>query len=363
MAQLSPLLGHLLRRAGFGARPDERESFSRLSYVAAVDALTNYDPETTDIDGFLGTPGYVGITTRGQFSPTSEINDARQRWLFRMVHSPAPLQEKMALFWHNHFATAYSKIAGIVRRPTDATRMMAAKPSEDPGRRAGPDRDAARERARQLPRPARRRWRRTGDAVLARRPAEHADAPAGELRPRADGAVHHRRRRTTRRRTSTPPRACSPAGTWRAPARGTARAYYTFNYIASAARHRTPRSSPSRSTPTAAGASRRAPPRRGMQDGLDLIDALAVHPETGPRLARRLWTLLRQRDRPAPDASFVDAMAQTYLANDTEHQADDPRGAALAQFRDPAQLLPALLLAGRVRRRVAEGGRLRRASR
>ena len=28
-----------------------------------------------------------------------------------MIHSRRPLQEKMALFWHNHFATAYSKLA------------------------------------------------------------------------------------------------------------------------------------------------------------------------------------------------------------------------------------------------------------
>src|SRR4029453_9603177 len=48
------------------------------------------------------------------FSPSTSINDARQRWLFRMVHSPRPLEEKMALFWHNHFATAYSKIAGAI---------------------------------------------------------------------------------------------------------------------------------------------------------------------------------------------------------------------------------------------------------
>ena len=29
-----------------------------------------------------------------------------------MTHSRRPLQEKMALFWHNHFATAYSKVSG-----------------------------------------------------------------------------------------------------------------------------------------------------------------------------------------------------------------------------------------------------------
>ena len=70
---------------------------------------------------------------RGVFSPNTVIEDARQRWLFRMVHSPAPLQEKMTLFWHHHFATAYSKLNSVTGSSVDATRMMAAKPSEDPG--------------------------------------------------------------------------------------------------------------------------------------------------------------------------------------------------------------------------------------
>ena len=53
-----------------------------------------------------------------------------------MVHSPAPLQEKMALFWHHHFATAYSKIAGIVGTGRRARGMMAAKPSRGSRRAA-----------------------------------------------------------------------------------------------------------------------------------------------------------------------------------------------------------------------------------
>ena len=65
------------------------------------------------------------------FSPARYINDARQRWLFRMVHTRRPLQEKMALFWHQHFATAYSKIANAVGGE-GATQMMAAKRSEHP---------------------------------------------------------------------------------------------------------------------------------------------------------------------------------------------------------------------------------------
>ena len=46
-----------------------------------------------------------------------------------MIHSERPLEEKMALFWHNHFATAYSKIAGAVGQER-ATRMMDNDPSE-----------------------------------------------------------------------------------------------------------------------------------------------------------------------------------------------------------------------------------------
>src|SRR5215467_11475879 len=132
MGRLPAVIEHLLRRAGFGLSSDERESYDGLEYFDVVDKLLSFDPATTDVDDKIGTPGYVGITTTGRFSPNLVINDARQRWLFRMVHTPAPLQERMALIWHNHFATAFSKISGIVG-PTDATRMMAAKPSEDAG--------------------------------------------------------------------------------------------------------------------------------------------------------------------------------------------------------------------------------------
>ncbi len=146
---------HLLRRAGFGARSDELATFRRQSIRGAVSLLLNYESIPDDVDQKIGQPGYVGLTRRGDFLPGSVIGDARQRWLFRMVHTNRPLQEKMTLFWHNHFATAYTKIAGVFGGD-EATRYLAAKPSEDPGRRARADRDAARQRARQLPRPARR---------------------------------------------------------------------------------------------------------------------------------------------------------------------------------------------------------------
>ena len=106
---------HLLRRAGFGASPADLASFDDMSVSGVVDYLLNYEDQPDDVDTNIGNPAYVSVFNRaGGFQPNTNIEDARQRWLFRMVHTRRPLQEKMALFWHNHFATAYSKIAGIV---------------------------------------------------------------------------------------------------------------------------------------------------------------------------------------------------------------------------------------------------------
>src|SRR5688572_15606947 len=114
MARGQPQIEHLLRRAGFGASADDLRLFDSMSMSAALEYLIDYETQPDDVDAKIGQTAYVGITTRGQFSPNTSIEDARQRWLFRMVHSKRPLQEKMALFWHNHFATTYSKLAGTV---------------------------------------------------------------------------------------------------------------------------------------------------------------------------------------------------------------------------------------------------------
>src|SRR5256885_8482701 len=127
---------HLLRRAGFGARPDELDMYSQMSIRDAVDVLVNFEGVADSADRLIGSPGYVNVTTRGQFAPQANITDARQRWLFRMVHSDRPLQEKMTLFWHNHFATGYTEVAGTLGA-TEGARYIAAKAAEDPGRVRG----------------------------------------------------------------------------------------------------------------------------------------------------------------------------------------------------------------------------------
>ena len=94
---------------GFGASTPSSSSSAGCRWSASIGYLLNYDRAPDDVDARINDPAYIGVTTRGQFSPNTVINDARQRWLFRMVHTQRPLQEKMALFWHNHFATAYRR--------------------------------------------------------------------------------------------------------------------------------------------------------------------------------------------------------------------------------------------------------------
>src|SRR5687767_7674670 len=133
MARGLPQIEHLLRRAGFGASPDDLRAVERMSPVSAAGYLLNFEQIPDDVDEKIGNAAYAGVTTRGgAFAPNTNIEDARQRWLFRMVHSQRPLQEKMALFWHNHFATAYSKLAGTVGA-LQGTKMMALKAGELPG--------------------------------------------------------------------------------------------------------------------------------------------------------------------------------------------------------------------------------------
>src|SRR5690349_8961970 len=130
------MIDHLLRRAGFGASAADLAAYSNLSDGQAVDRLVNYESIPDAVDANIGKPGFLGTTSRGPFLPNTVADDARQRWLFRMVHSDRPLQEKMTLFWHNYFATGFSKIAGVVQSQ-NATRLMAAKASEDSQQQKG----------------------------------------------------------------------------------------------------------------------------------------------------------------------------------------------------------------------------------
>jgi uncharacterized protein (DUF1800 family) len=93
-------------------------------------------------------------------------------------------------------------------------------------------------------------------------------------------------------------------------------AYQEFVY--NAAEHET--SDKTFSFPISGGGNRTIPSRSesaGMQDGVDLITGLAVHPETARRLARKFWNFFVSEVH-APDPTFVESTAAVYLQSGTE---------------------------------------------
>ena len=110
--------GHLLRRAGFGATPESLAMAVAGTPNAAVSGLVNFDPTDDPFNRLLDDA--AGLVT------VKDPDNAADWWVYRILHTPRPLQEKVALFWHNHFATAGSKgISGYdLQRQIEAHRRM-----------------------------------------------------------------------------------------------------------------------------------------------------------------------------------------------------------------------------------------------
>ena len=97
------LIAHLVRRAGFGATRGELERLAGQGYEATVEQLL--DP---------GSRPELDVDELYRYLPQAESSfvglHVQTDWIYRMVNTPRPLQEKMALFWHHVFATAVSKV-------------------------------------------------------------------------------------------------------------------------------------------------------------------------------------------------------------------------------------------------------------
>lgn len=123
------MAAHLLNRAGFGGTPAEVKNLNDLGLDKAVDFLVDYEtipdptpnpewakPDPDRMKHFAevyrnGTPDekrqFQQETQREQRQRVTEL---RGWWLQRMASGPRPLQERMALFWHGHFATSFEKV-------------------------------------------------------------------------------------------------------------------------------------------------------------------------------------------------------------------------------------------------------------
>src|SRR5918992_1436141 len=109
------LMSHLMRRAGFGAPREELEARAAKGYGATVKDLFHREKQPPlDRNEMMR---YHPWTWR----PGTLPGMGAAEWLWFMVNTRRPLEEKMALFWHQVFATGVSKVDHY----DEITRMVA----------------------------------------------------------------------------------------------------------------------------------------------------------------------------------------------------------------------------------------------
>jgi uncharacterized protein (DUF1800 family) len=136
---------HLLNRAGFGGSPGEIEELVALGPARAVSRLVDYEkvhdgatdpawakPDPERAERFrearrASLEERRKLQQEEQRTQRERINEMRAWWLRRMASGTRPLQEKMALFWHGHFATSAEKVrdAYLMWRQNEVFRRLA----------------------------------------------------------------------------------------------------------------------------------------------------------------------------------------------------------------------------------------------
>jgi uncharacterized protein (DUF1800 family) len=99
----------LFWRAGFGATPEEARRWAGAGQDATIKWLVNRG----------GGAQLVGPAPDVNGKPLDPINEWGHDglwWLDRMVRTQRPLEEKMTLFWHDHFATRDQETPWMLRQ-------------------------------------------------------------------------------------------------------------------------------------------------------------------------------------------------------------------------------------------------------
>jgi uncharacterized protein (DUF1800 family) len=114
------LMGHLFRRAGFGATRDELEAALAKGYEATLEEFLHPE-QASDLEEDLLLRSFP------DFHETRKLDVAQAAWVWRMIHTQRPLEEKMVLFWHCLFATGNAKVESPLQmvRQIDTFRRLA----------------------------------------------------------------------------------------------------------------------------------------------------------------------------------------------------------------------------------------------
>ncbi|NWJ41170.1 MAG: DUF1800 family protein [Geothrix sp.] len=128
---------HFARRAGFGLTPEAAAGLQTLAPAAAIDAWIDGTGAAYDATAFTAALATADVVTEplvtanasdagsvdvpavaaphaflveGTDAWRNSLNTAQALCAWRMQHNPYPFQERMALFWHNLFATGWHKV-------------------------------------------------------------------------------------------------------------------------------------------------------------------------------------------------------------------------------------------------------------
>jgi uncharacterized protein (DUF1800 family) len=131
---------HLLNRAGFGGTPSQARALADMGLDAAVDYIVDFEKspavddaaQLKEFSADIMQPPSQEMQAQIQAARRSKDEAALERyqkerqkreqadrgqiaqmqkwWLKRIIETGRPLEEKMTLFWHGHFATGYRTI-------------------------------------------------------------------------------------------------------------------------------------------------------------------------------------------------------------------------------------------------------------
>ena len=167
MANLSPITSwtvqdvlHFARRAGFGLGPEAAAALQAQAPGTAIDAwvdgtgpdhdLTTFMAELATADVVLeplvgrntadatsvdvpAVPAPHPFLVTGDQAWRNSLNTAQALWAWRMQYSPHAFQERLALFWHNLFATGWHKVnnAALMLKQVQLFRDQVLAPFDD----------------------------------------------------------------------------------------------------------------------------------------------------------------------------------------------------------------------------------------
>jgi uncharacterized protein (DUF1800 family) len=129
---------HLLWRAGFGGTPKQIQTLAKWGPEKSVEHLVSYGaipfegvqagafdkdimrPPSADERDMLArarrandedaVARFRARRQEAERDDREQMRKVQHWWLKRMIETPRPLEEKMTLFWHGHFATSYRTI-------------------------------------------------------------------------------------------------------------------------------------------------------------------------------------------------------------------------------------------------------------